>query len=344
MRMLTWGLAGLAVLFLVPAVASARSVELQSGQKVTAAFDGTDDVHVYRFEALEEDLVSLSFAVPKKSELEPVIELVGPTSEFEFPPLENGKAKLDGLVIEETGLHCLLVHRAGTRGSYKIKFKQKHAKVEPERRKVPGKYYVWLPAGAKAKITVKAEKGSDLHPGIDSIVDPLGNEILDRSTLREKKGKATAKIDRAACLGYYTVYLAAREGTGQDVIGTAKFKPAKAWTKKLTQKTWFESHVSARRTSTGPDTYRYDIVAEVRGDSVTSALLRFPADSGNDDVPLVLEGDRLRYTERQRTSQIHTLVVTLANGKVVSKGLEVEFTDDPGRRVRIDDKTLQSSK
>ena len=41
------------------------------------------------------------------------------------------------------------------------------------------KYSVTLPAGAKVTIDVKAEKGSDLYPGIDRIVDPAGNDILD---------------------------------------------------------------------------------------------------------------------------------------------------------------------
>jgi hypothetical protein len=322
MRSYSSGLIVLAFLILTAPVASAMGVEILNRQKVTAEFGDEDDVRVYRFHALEGDRVSLSFKVPKKGELEPVLVLIGPEAEFDVPPLVDGKTEVEDLVIDKIGLHHLLVYGAGTSGAYTLKFRQKHATVEPQLRPVPAKYHVWLPAGAKAKIKVKAEGGSDLHPGIDRIVDPAGNEILDPEQLRERKGLAKAKILKATCIGYYTVYLAARQGAGNATI-TTKFKPEKAWTKKLNEKTTYRSRLATRRSEISPGVFRYDMTAEVSGSHVISAVLRYPTAAGLKDVSLAPDGSWLRYNGPIAAGGVYYLTVTLANGNVAERAFRI---------------------
>ena len=127
MRGLSWPVIGLLIL-LTPTLATAQGVDLQSGQKVAAEIHDAGGLHLFRFHAIEGDLVTIKFTVPKKSDLEPVLELVGPEDAFDLPDLVKGKMTLKKLVIPEAGLHVFSVIGAGTEGAYRFNFHQKHAK------------------------------------------------------------------------------------------------------------------------------------------------------------------------------------------------------------------------
>jgi len=317
MRRHSWPLLGLLIL-LAPTLATAQGVDLQSGQKVSAEMHDGGEEHLFRFHAIEGDLITIKFTVPKKSGLEPFLKLIGPEDDFDLPDLEKGKMTLKKLVIPETGLHEFMVAAAGTGGAYGFTFQQKHAKVAPETLKLAAKYSVYLPAGAKLTLDVKAEKGSDLYPGIDRIVDPAGNDILDPLLLKEKKKKARAKVLSAPVFGHYTVYLAAREGDGNAVI-KAKIKPAKPWTKKLNESNVFESMVAMVRHPDGMG-WDYELNAEVMGPGARMAYLEFPEGSGYQNELLVDDDGDLRYTGGGTFPDgIYTIVVTLQDGNTVSK-------------------------
>jgi len=321
MRRLMWPLAGLLVLLLSPALASAQGVDLHSGQKVAGGFEDPGNFTVFRFHAIEGDLVTIKLTVPGKSDLEPILQLLGPEDDFYLPTMQKGKFTLKKEPIPVSGLHFFVIYAAGTTGEYKLSFTQKHAKVEPETRTLGTKYSVMLPAGAKVTFEVKAEKGIDLYPGIDLLVDPMGNDILDPDLLKEKKKKAKLKALDCPHFGWYTLYLSPREGTGSAIIKT-KFKPAKPPVKKLSDENAFDSMVILMRSPDGSGGFDYGLHAEVRGPSVTAATLRFPDGSGLKPRKLETDvddpGEFWLDLEGQFPDGVYTLIIT-QTGEVTSE-------------------------
>jgi hypothetical protein len=323
MRWLSWSVLVLLVL-LAPTLASAQGVDLTSGQKVSTGMGDASDTHLYRFHAIAGDVVTIKFAVPGKSDLDPYLRLIGPEDVFNLPDLVKGKMKLDKLVIPESGLHLFTVAAAGTEGAYEFSFKQKHEKIGPESVAVAAKYSVMLPAGAKVKFEVKAEKGTDLYPGIDQILGPVGNDVLDPAKLKEKKKKAKVTIVEVPVFGWYTVYISARQGTGNAVVKTT-ITAAKPWRKKLKSESLCDSMVSMVRSPIGGGGWEYELNAEAFGPGTSSAFLRFPAGSGLLDEPLVVDDDDLRYTIAGTFPDgIYTIFITLTGGATIERRFVLE--------------------
>jgi len=306
-------LAGLLVLLLVPTLASAQGVDIRSGQQLEGGVGGFGDMQILRFYAIEGDEVTIKFSVPGKSDLEPIVQLLGAEDDCVLPELVKRKLTLKKMPIPVTGLHVFVVYGAGTTGSFKFSLKIKRWKIEPETRKL-SKYSVRLPAGAKVTFDVKAEKGSDVFPGIDRVVGPTGADLLDPDRLKEKKKKAKLTLLSVPHDGWYTLYLAEREGSGSAVIKT-KFKDGRPATRKLTKSNGFESMVLRIRFPDGAGGYDEGIMAEVIGESVASATLRFPASSGRKDEALWEDDDDFRY-EREGAYQdgVYTLLIRRKDG------------------------------
>ncbi|MEN8149822.1 MAG: hypothetical protein ABFS86_08360 [Planctomycetota bacterium] len=289
MRIPPFCLAGLLVpvLLLIPAVASAQGIDIHSGQKVDGGIDDASDFQVFRFHALEGDLLSIKLKVPGRSDLEPLVQLIGPRDEFEIPAVVSGKFRLKKLLLPDSGLHIFVVYGAGTTGAYKMAFKQKHAKIEPVTKILnpASTYSLALPAGAKVTFDLKAAKGIDVFPGIDELIDPTDTDILDPDRRKERKKKARLVVPECAHFGYHTIEVRARAGEGAAILKT-KIKAPRPPVKKLTRDNGFESVVFLIRAPDGVGGFDHGVLAEVRGESVTGATLHFPAGSGIEPVAL----------------------------------------------------------
>jgi hypothetical protein len=317
MRTFFWGFL---LVLLLPAVASAQGVELQDGQKVVAAFDEGGEVHHFRFHTLPGDTFRIKFKLPRGGELRPELRLVGPTGLYKLPSFEDGKVEILQVSLGQGGLHHFLVYAAGTEGKYSFRFKQHH--VRPAMRRVLDgtTQDYWFPAGMKVKLELKVDKGYDQTlPRITRIVDPAGNDILDPSKTRESKRIARTKILKTPCHGIYTVHLDQGEKSGYLIL-KAKVRAAKPYTRRLTEKTVFESMVVGMHIPDSGTQQDYMLHAEALGSAVESAFVRYPESAKEEDVPLVEEDGDLRLDiPGMPPSGIYQLVVTLRTGKEVVK-------------------------
>jgi len=306
----------LAALLLLASPALAQGVEVFSGQKITGAFDEPNDTRIFRIQAVEGDLLTLKLSVSKKSDLLPVMDLIGPGGRIALPAAVKGKVSLKKAPLGTTGTYYLFLAAAGTTGEYKLALKIKGAKLPKTEVGVPSEVPFSAPRGAVVTATVKAVKGSDLEPGIDSLLDSLGADHLD-PLLRTEKGKsAKLKKHPVAVFGEQRLALAARAGSGNATV-SLKIKPAKPAEKKLTEGTLVDSVLLKTRSPEDGGGFEYALLVEVEGGDVTAAKLVDPngtETSLEKDNPGEFELEIESDDEADMPDGLYRLVVTRAGG------------------------------
>ena len=196
------------ILTCLAGTAWAQGVDLISRQKVATALEEQWRIDVYRFQAVEGDLATILITASKKTGLVPEVTLIGPDGEVVLPDVVKGKLKAKKLAMAATGLYYLSITGGRTTGDYKLALKLKGAKIAPMTVAVPGVVAFESPRGALLTVTIKAEKGSDVEPGVDSITDSTGADVLDGEALTEKGGLARVKKNECPVFGEHTIALA----------------------------------------------------------------------------------------------------------------------------------------
>jgi len=279
----------LTFIVLLSAPALAQGVEIFPGQKLTGSFDEPSDNRIFRFQAVQGDLLTLKVSVPKKSDLEPVVDLLGPAGRIDLPAPAKNRITLKKAPLPATGTYFLFVAAAGTTGDFQIAMKLKGAKVPTTTISVPGNFSFDAPRGATLKATVKAAKGTDLEPGIDALTGPLGKDHLDPLLLREKGRSAKISKQPIVTFGEQTMALAARAGAGGATV-KLRIKPARPLEKKLTPGMLVETTLLKVRTPEDGGGFEYALLVEVEGDDVTAATLVHP-DGTETNIPRNEPGD-----------------------------------------------------
>jgi hypothetical protein len=269
----------LVVLVSLAGLAQAQGVELQSGQKLLDSVTEPGEPRIFRFEVPGETLMTLTIVPSKKTDLVPIVDLLGPEGRIDLPDPVKGKIKAKKLELPETGLYFLTITGGGTTGDYKLALKLKlQKKGTIDTVAVPGVIDVDVLRGTLMSVTVKAEKGSGVEPGIDSITDLTGTDILDPSLLTEKGSSAKLKKQLCPVFGQQDLSLVDRTGTGGNVKVTIKLKFPKPAVKKMGPEDLIDAGVFKLR---GGDGFAFMAWAE---DNVKSAKLVHP-DGSEEDLP-----------------------------------------------------------
>ncbi|MEN8148607.1 MAG: hypothetical protein ABFS86_02220 [Planctomycetota bacterium] len=274
-------------LFALSTPAMGQAMEIFSGQKAKISLGSPGGFQGYRFEGIEGDALTLKVAASKKTSLDLVVRLFGPTAEIAVPEAVKGKITIKKLPLPETGTYFFVISGEWpTIGDCKMSFKLKRAKFVTREFTVPGEVAFTAPHGSLVTATIKAPKGSNLEPGVDAVLDIMDDDVLVPATVTEKGG--IAKIRKLFLPGFseYRLVLSAREGAAANATVKLKIKPPKAPEKKIGKRAVPHSLVTkVNRTEEGISRFGR-AEAQLIAMDTSGVDLRFPPGSDNADLAL----------------------------------------------------------
>ncbi|MHC4471345.1 MAG: hypothetical protein ACYS99_10310, partial [Planctomycetota bacterium] len=259
-------------------LAQAQGVELLSGQKLKDTLDEPGEVRVFRFHAPGETRLNLKIVASKKTDLAPIVVLLGPSGPVALPELKKGKLKAKKIELVDTGMYLLTITGGGTTGDYKLAFKLKLDKSGSDEFTIPGVIDIDMPRGTLLTIKVTAEGG--VEPGFASLTDPTGEDILDKGAVTEKGGTAKLKKQLCPVFGRHDLSVVDRSGgAGGAAKLKGKLKLAKTKVKKLGPEDLIDA--GAFKVRAGSDRFAFFAWAE---NGAKSARLRHP-DGTEENLP-----------------------------------------------------------
>jgi len=141
---------------------------------------------------------------------------------------------LKGLLVPATGRYYLVLEKtssftAGVRVTIKVTAPRKASGFDAV---TPGGTFdvtCGTLKGARVSIKVKAAKGSPALPTILSVRNEAGDELLEPAELKLKKNSAVLNMKAPVAGGDLTIRIGARDGTGGEIVWSAKIREPKGY-------------------------------------------------------------------------------------------------------------------